>query len=137
MNLLNIKEVSYYILVGVFATAVDWLTFSMAIKWLNFPYQLALLLALTLGGLAHYTSNKAFTYKCRSKKYSSQVPLYILLATINYFCSMGCIGLLVKFLGINQLWARIITTGVMILPNYLLHKYITFNKRIFVQPPAL
>ena len=85
MNFINIKEVSIYVLVGAFATAVDWITFGIAIKWLNLPYQFALLLALLFGGLTHYTANKAFTYQCRSKEYSSQVPLYILLATINYF----------------------------------------------------
>lgn len=130
-DLINLKEISYYLAVGVFATTVDWLTFSAAIRGLNFPYQFALILALTFGGLAHYSANKIVTFKCHSRQYGSQIPLYIVLAIFTLCCSMGVMALLLKWFALDKLWARMLTTGVMIYPNYLLHKHLTFNKKIF------
>lgn len=131
-QLINRKEMFYYIFIGVFATASDWITFIISSR--NLSYQTALVLGLTVGGLVHYSANKAFTFKCQSQKYSSQVPVYILMAIITYLCNLGCMTLLIKWLLIDKIWARMLTTGFMLLPNYLLHKHITFNKKIFIQP---
>ncbi len=133
-QLINRKEMMIYIIIGVFATAADWLTFGIVVKTFNMAYQSALILALMAGGLVHYTANKTFTFNCRSRKFGSQLPLYILLAFLNFLCSIGLMILLVKYAAFTKIVARIATTGFMILPNYLLHKHLTFNKRIFLQP---
>jgi putative flippase GtrA len=133
-QLINRKEMIYYIIIGVFATAADWITFSISLKMFSIPYQGALILALIIGGMVHYTANKTITFNCRSRDYGSQLPLYILLAFLNFLCSIGLMIVLVKYIAFNKIAARIATTCFMILPNYLLHKHITFNKRIFIQP---
>lgn len=129
---INQKEMGTYIFVGLLATLVDWTTFAVSVKFLH--YQVALLLALGAGSLTHYSSNKIYTFKCHSRKYGSQLSLYFLLVGFTILISMGIMGGLIKFLGINKISARILTTGLMLFPNYLLHKYITFSKRIFAQP---
>jgi len=131
---MNSIELSWYIIIGIFATAVDWVTFSISIRWLNIGYQVALIFALTTGALVHYLANKKMTFKCHSRKYGSQISLYILMAAFALPCSLGIMTLFIKFTPVTTLWARILTTGIMVFPNYLLHKYITFNKKIFVQP---
>jgi putative flippase GtrA len=131
-RLVNRKELIFYIIVGVFATAMDWITFTISVKWLNLHYQLALILALFIGSLTNYSSNKIFTFKCHSRQYGSQISLFALISIFTLFCSMGMMGLFIKIFGIHKVLARMLTTVLMLLPNYLLHKHITFSKKVFV-----
>jgi putative flippase GtrA len=139
MNLLNEwinrKEFIYYIFVGVFATAVDWTTFTLSIKWFDLYYQVALILGLMMGGLAHYVTNKKVTFKCSSRQYGAQLSLYVLLAFFTVISSMGIMMFLINYIQINKVWARVFTTGALILPNYLFHKHITFSKKFFNNAP--
>lgn len=126
--LLN-KQLVTYILVGLFATIVDWSTFSIVIH--SFNYQLSLMLALGAGGLTHYLANKKLTFQCQSRQYGRQISIYIFLAIMNLVFSLLLLTALIKYFAIPKVAARMLTTLLLLFPNYLLHKNITFNKSYF------
>jgi putative flippase GtrA len=142
LNLLKTNEFLIYFIIGGLATLLDWSTFWLLSTPLNVHYQFSLIGAYLTAGIFHYTANKYFTFGCQSKKIGSQLSLYSLVTLTSLACSLGIMGLLVSYLSFNKMVARMLTTILVLVPNYLLHKHITFNKKLFLQsesrvsPPA-
>jgi putative flippase GtrA len=130
-NLVKLNELWPYVIIGGIATVVDWSVFTVGTLYLGLHYQMALVVAYFTAGITHYIANKMITFKCESKKVGSQVSLYLAVATMSLLLSMGVLGLLISAFGMNKIAARIVTTLIMLMPNYLFHKHITFNKKIF------
>ncbi len=133
-KIISVPELLPYILIGGIATLIDWSMFSISVTWFHLHYQLALLIGYASGGVFHYCTNKIITFKCRSKQLGSQLSIYILVGAISLLGSMGVLAFLVNEFAINKILARVLTTGIMLLPNYLLHKHISFSKKFFAQP---
>ncbi len=127
------KEFVFYTITGGTATIADWTTFALITTYLHIHYETALVIAYATGGVVHYIANKLFTFECRSKKIGSQLAFYCLAAGISLSLNMAILGVLIAHVQLNQVVARIITTALMLLPNYLLHKNITFNRKLFPQ----
>ena len=123
-----------YTLIGGVATIIDWSVFAIAVNKFGIHYEAALVLAYSAASLAHFSANKALTFKCESKDYASQLSIYIVVLGISLVFSMVIMAALVMLFPINKIWLRIATTLIMLVPNYLLHKHITFSKKIFIQP---
>ena len=132
-KLITKSEIIPYLVIGTIATLIDWSAFSIAVTYLHLHYQICLLLGYMTGGTFHYVTNKFFTFKCESKQYGSQLTIYTLVGIVSLLMSMGILAILVKGFMLNKIGSRILTTCIMILPNYLLHKHITFSKKIFAQ----
>ena len=134
MNIIKLTELFPYIIVGGITTLIDWMIFATTTTYFHFPYQLSLISAYLIAGTVHYTANKWITFKCHSKQMGAQVSLFIMVNTASLGCSLGILTLLVNVVSLNSIRARMLTTILMLLPNYLLHKHITFSKKIFIQP---
>lgn len=121
-------ELLKYILAGGMATLVDWAAFSISSNKLSLTYQLSLGFAYFFGTLAHYILNKFFTFQSRANIISMQLPIYIFTVLLSFFCSLSVLTFFIYFINLDKTILRIITTFIMIFPNYLLHKYLSFNK---------
>lgn len=132
-KIILLREFTPYFFIGATVTLIDWTLFWVATHRLGFHYQFALIVSYSIAGFTHYTANKLITFRCHSKQLGSQLSLYLLITGSSLLCSMGIMALLINLFFLKQLLARILTTGLMLIPNYLLHKHITFNKRIFAQ----
>jgi len=126
-----LHEFAFYIIIGTIATAIDWGTFSLCFLKFQWYYQIALVSGYTLAAIFHYIANKIVTFKCTSKELQKQLPLYISVAAVSLVMNMLVMALLVRFIPFPKVILRMATTIIMILPNYLLHKHITFSKKIF------
>jgi putative flippase GtrA len=129
-QIIQLNEFLPYFFVGLIATFIDWTTFWISTTHFALHYELALVISYTTAGAFHYTANKFITFKCPSKKIGSQFSLYFIVTGASLLMSMGVIAL-IKFFIMNTLFARILTTALMLIPNFLLHKHITFSKKIF------
>lgn len=123
-----------YFFIGTIATIIDWGLFWISVNSLNLHYEIALILAYVTAGLFHFVANKIITFKCQSKQIGSQYSVYVLVTTSTLLLSMAIIAILVNLLLLDKMLARILTTLLMLIPNFLLHKHITFSKKIFIQP---
>lgn len=128
------NEFLAYFCIGATATIIDWTMFWVSIHKLGLHYEIGLMSAYIPAGLFHFFSNKFFTFQCKSKNIGSQYSIYIALTLSSLAISMGIIASLVNLFALSAMTARITTTAIMLLPNYLLHKNITFKKRIFITP---
>ena len=130
-NKLLKPEFIKYLLVGGFATILDWSLFYLFAITLNTHYQIAIVISFLIAGTTHYTLNKIFTFKCKSRKILKQYFLFISTAIVALFLSMLIMFVLVDVILIEKMTSKILTTGILLMVNYTIHKNITFNKRFF------
>ncbi len=125
------NEFLAYFFIGGTATILDWGIFWLTVSGFGFHYEAGLMSSYMLAGIFHFFANKLITFQCQSDNLGSQYTLYICLTLSSLLISMGIIAVLINIFTLNSMVARMITTGIMLIPNYLLHKHITFNKRFF------
>lgn len=131
MKIVSSREFWIYFIVGGLATLIDWGVFAVAFRWLGLHYLEALIASMCLAGSFHYFANKHLTFQCQSRQFGMQVPVYILIALLGLGMSMAIMATLINMAGLYPIIARMLTTLLMLMPNYLMHKYITFSRRIF------
>lgn len=129
--MIKLNEFRPYFIIGGISTLIDWSVFTATTVMLHFYYPLALTCSFLVAGIFHYTANKVITFKCRSKQIKSQLLLFVCVATVSLLLSIGVMSVLIKWLGHHAVLARMMTTGIMLIPNFLLHKNLTFSKKIF------
>lgn len=130
-NFIDYKEMLVYTFIGACITLLDWLTFFISTKIFSVHYEIALILGFSVGTLIHYFSNKLITFKCKSKQIGLQLSIYSAVVLCSLCGNMMVIALIINLFGINHMMARILTTAMMVLPNYMVHKHLTYSKRIF------
>jgi len=129
------KEFSIYFVVGGIATLIDWGMYALSLMVLGPEhYLISVIVSMGFAGLFHYLANKRLTFQCRSRAIGRQVPIYIGVALAGLSMSMGILRILVGSIGLLPMTARVLTTLMMLFPNYLMHKYLTFSKKIFSDP---
>lgn len=120
-----------YFMVGGIATAVDWGTFYIFGVKLGFYYQLALVISFTLGSVTNYTLNKVFTFQNKSKKIAQQLGVHLGISAVSLLFNMFLMYVAVDIFSVSKMIGRIVTTIIMLIINFFLHKNITFNERFF------
>lgn len=131
-KLIDQKEMRVYLIVGACITSADWMTFTLVSKLFNAHYEVALLFGFAVGTILHYVFNKLITFKCESTQIGFQLSIYAMVVGCSLAGNMIIIALLINLFDFTQIVARILTTALMVIPNYLLHKHISYSKKIFV-----
>lgn len=119
-----------YLLVGGVATLADWISFYLLAEVGGIHYQLSLLTSFSVGAIINYSFNKVFTFKCKSKKIFKQFLLYILVLVMYLVITIFVMFIFVNLFSLEKMTSRILTTITTVFIHYLLHKNITFNKKI-------
>ncbi len=133
LDIIKLKEFLPYFFIGGFTTLIDWSVFWCSLNRLHLNYGEALICAFVMASLFHFSANKWITFKCATKQLGSQYSVYIFVSLMSLMISLLCMTVFIKLIFLPKMIARIITTFLMLIPNYLTHKYITFNKNIFIQ----
>jgi len=126
------RQFIYYVFVGAIATAVDWGTFYGFNSFLKIDYRIAVSGSFTLGASANYILNKIITFRDKTRQIVTQIGIYIAVTVFSLLCSLIIMYILVEIVGIGPMPARVITTGIMLFANFLMHKFITFNQKIYL-----
>lgn len=130
-SIIKWNEFITYFFIGGTTTFIDWALFWLTVKNLGFHYEIGLMSAYIPASMFHFVANKFITFQCKSKSLGSQYSIYIMLTLTSLMISMGIIAVIINLFQIDKMSARIFTTALMLVPNYLIHKNITFSKRLF------
>ena len=125
------KQVIFYTFVGAIATVVDWGSFYVLNLLCKVDYKIAVSISFTVGSAVNYILNKKITFNDRTKRIAAQLSVFAILAAISLLMSVFLMFVQVKLLGMLPMLARIVTTGIMLAVNFLMHKFITFNRKIY------
>lgn len=126
-----LRQFVVYAAVGAVATAVDWGSFYACIKPLGIHYALAVVVSFLLGATTNYTLNRWITFRDRTKAIAAQVTVYAAVSLVSLLMSVGLMALGVEVVHLSPMGARIVTTGVMLLANFAMHKAMTFNPALY------
>ncbi|MBN1700107.1 MAG: GtrA family protein [Spirochaetales bacterium] len=124
------KQFITYIPLAGLATLVDWGSFYLFTRILRFDPYISVIVSYTLGGLTNYTLNKIFNFRDKVKTIGYQMAVYAVIMAISYGLTLLFMFLLIKVLFINELVARMMTTAVVLIYNFIMHRSFTFNEKI-------
>ncbi len=125
------RQAIFYTFVGAIATMVDWSSFYILNLLCKVDYKIAVSISFTVGSVVNYILNKKITFGDQTKQIAAQLSVFAILATISLLMSVVLMFVQVKLLGMLPMLARIVTTGIMLAVNFLMHKFITFNPQIY------
>lgn len=126
-----LRQFFVYAAVGAVATAVDWGSFYACIHPLGIHYALAVVVSFLLGATTNYTLNRWITFRDRTRAIAAQVTVYAAVSLVSLLMSVGLMALGVEVVHLSPMGARIVTTGVMLLANFVMHKAMTFNPALY------
>ena len=124
------RQLLVYTIVGGLATMIDWGSFWCLNTLLHIDYHLAVVASFVLGAVANFFFNKNLTFRHVSTRINSQVPLYVLVVAASLSLSLIFMHVQVQWLHVPSMVARVLTTGVMLVVNFLLQKLIVFERSL-------
>ncbi|HBM3450763.1 TPA: cell wall teichoic acid glycosylation protein GtcA [Listeria innocua] len=126
----QIHSILMYLIMGGFATVINIVTFWLCTYILNWDYRIANTIAFIASVLFAYFSNKKFvfesytpTWKDRVREASSFFGFRCLTYTIDILVMI----LLISYLSVDELWAKIWTNIIVLVLNYVFSKWIIFK----------
>ncbi len=120
-----------YAVSGGIATLTDWGVFYVAWHWAHVHYQLATVCAVSSGALVNYVLSKVFVFQCTSRRVIEQLGVYACITGLSLIANMGIMYVLVQLADIPAMVSRVLATALLLVANYLMHKLVTFNPRVF------
>jgi putative flippase GtrA len=131
-NKSTFRQFAIYVVIGGTATGVDWLFFYFLNVRGGFSYLSAVVLSFSLGAMINYLLNKFITFKDQTRQIIAQIGLYGLICAIALVCSVLLMFVLVEWAKLWPMLARVVASGIMLLFNFLAHKYITYNQQVYL-----
>jgi putative flippase GtrA len=131
------KELVLYVIFGALTTIVDWVVYSVCVKFFGFGITLSNSAACIIAIAFAFITNKLFVFESKSLRFKivfkeavAFVLSRFLTGLIQIFAPLGFIklGLSHSFFGIDGFVAKLISTVIVILLNYILSKLVAFAK---------
>ena len=127
------RQFAVYTVMGGTATAVDWLSFYFLNIMGGFSYLFAVILSFSLGALINYLLNKFITFKDQTRQIIAQIGVYGFICALSLLGSIILMYVLVEWVRLWSMVARMVTSGIMLVLNFLVHKFITYNQQIYAR----
>lgn len=119
----NIIQFIKYCFVGGLATIFDWGTYSLLLYW-NVEYLPATAEGFIIGIIINYIISKKTVFTTESKVGKYDLLLYFVIGLIGLFFSIALMYGFVDILSVNKIFARMITTAIVLIWNFLARKVI-------------
>lgn len=119
----NIIQFIKYCFVGGFASVFDWGTYSLLLYW-NIEYLLATAGGFIVGIIINYIISKKTVFTTESKVGKYDLLLYFVIGLIGLCFSIALMYGFVDILSVNKIFARMITTAIVLIWNFLARKVI-------------
>ena len=126
-----VRQFMKYLLMGGLATAADWGSFFILNQVCGFYYRGSLVASFLAGSFSNFALNKRFTFHDQTRRLLAQLSIYGVLIIVSFTCSYLLMSLQVDLLLVHPMIARMCTTGIMLVANFALNKFVTFNRRLF------
>lgn len=123
----RVKPFLKYCIVGAIGTSID-----VGILWLlvhfgGMPVLAATSISFTVSVFNNFFLNKFWTFRSPSSNYRKLFIKFILVSLGGLLLTNACMWLLVHAIEIWYIWAKLVTSGVVLMWNFLANKYWTFR----------
>lgn len=129
MNLFQFlnSQLFKYLVVGSLGTFLDIGFLYLFFDILGINLYLAVTLSFTIAFLNNFFLNKSWTFQSRSRNYRKLMTKFFIVSMIGLILSIGLMFVMVDLIGIWHILAKILTSGVVVVWNFLANKFWTFR----------
>ena len=121
-----------FAVVGLINTGIDYLIYWSLTRYVDFfedEKVFATSIAFIVAATNSYFMNKAFTFKDKSKEYGSQYIKFFVVSLVGFGINALIFYLLLQT-GLFDIVAKVLTTGVVLIWNFIANKLWTFKQKI-------
>jgi putative flippase GtrA len=118
-NIFNPRSVVRFLLVGGATTACQYVVLTLLVELLHVKADVASSIGYGIGAAVSYVMNRFWTFKS-DLPHAQSLPRFIVMIGVGLLLSFVMMHVLVDFAGIYYLLAQVLTTGIVMLSNYLL-----------------
>lgn len=130
---LGYKEVINYLVFGVLAMIVNFVSYYIFAKMLYLDEVISSGLSWFCSVLFAYITNKLFVFESKTetaKAFLVEMTSFFLARILSgVLCDVGTFALMVKVFHINDIFSKVITQIMVVVVNYLFSKLIIFRKK--------
>jgi len=116
-----------YCVVGASGTVVDVGSLFLLVQYGHMAILMATTIAFTISVINNFTWNKIWTFRNKSTNYRKQFIKFFLVACIGLCITLMCMYIQVAKLGVFYIYAKLITSVVVLTWNFMANKYWTFQ----------
>jgi putative flippase GtrA len=124
----ELRKFLVYCVVGVIATGVHYAVMVALVRWANAQEVFATCVGYVAGGFVKYPLNYGLVFSSR-ERHSIAVPKFVVAAGIGFALNAIVFALLLKFIDTYYMALQVLTTGIVLVANYLLARYWIFLGR--------
>ena len=130
MNFINegVNKFVKFGLVGVLNTLINWIIFAL-LNFIGVYYIVANVIAYVIATANSYIWNSKWVFKYNGKNKKETTANFVILNLIGLGLNTGILYLLVDMVGFNKLIALVITTGIVMIINYIVNKLWVFKEK--------
>ena len=123
----NFRQFFKYCVVGVSGTLIDLAALYVLVEYAEMAVIPAAVVAFLLAVVNNYVLNKIWTFKSRSKNYRKQFIKFLIVSVIGLGLTILFMGIFVEIFVIWYMFAKVLTSLIVLTWNFLGNKYWTFK----------
>ena len=123
----NFKPFVKYCIVGGSGTILDVASLYFFVDFLSLPVMLGTFLSFVLAVTNNFILNKIWTFKNKSKNYKKLYVKFLIVSVIGLMITLGLMYIFVFLLSIWYIVAKLLTSAIVLVWNFLANKLWTFR----------
>lgn len=121
-------QVFRYILAGVIAYVVDYVSLIVLTEAVDIYYLLSAAIAFLLGTVVSYFMNAGWVFNKRTfDNKHMEISIFLLIGIIGLFLNQCSIWFFTEKVGLFYLYSKVIATFIVVFVNFFARKYILFR----------
>lgn len=124
----DLKELISYIFVGGCTTLVNYISYYIAIQWLNIGWLIANILSWYGAVIFAYWANRQYVFKS-SNDTKKEAYQFFVLRLMTLAVESSLLFIFIQLLGINEMVAKVFVSVVTVVSNYGLCKFKIFSSK--------
>jgi putative flippase GtrA len=121
------RNLVLYAFIGVFSATIDFLIFTLLIKYFDFAFIKSNVISVTGGITTSFILNRNLNFNLKDKTRIRALSFFI-IGLSGMFVSSLILGFLIHILPISIFYLKIISAFFVVLMQFILNKYLTFKK---------
>ncbi len=117
-----------YVVAGVAATGTHYAVMMALVAWAKSPEVVASCAGFLAGACVKYPLNYWGVFASR-QRHRIAVPRFVLALGVSFVLNAALFALLLQLLDVHYMVSQVLTTGAVLLVNYLLARYWIFHAR--------
>lgn len=122
MNDKLVKQIMKFVLIGGTAFLIDFSIYCLLTEWLSIHYLIAATISFIISLIFNYFYSIYWVFEVGKKQTAKELTLFIILSVIGLGINQIMLYLLVEWMMIHHILAKIIATFVVMVYNFITRK---------------